>query len=382
MVKKILIILSILFYSNAFSQIDVKEFAGLLVHDQGRVKPLDTLARSLLLRFNAKASYKSKTNTLSAITWFARLVFEPESTREDRIFKVNHPEVLTALGITSKEKRFSFNDFTSSFGIMEQIAQGIWEKEKRIKERTGQDPRRNPFEREFLRLYQNLNDYYTYGLSFQFAYPVSLFGIASSPIKAKLKLDEDRNQFSYLELMEKVEILKSVIAPLEDKTQSELTELQKEWGELAAKYVTYPRPFSQHPLLILPSFSHAEALWLSPWQVLAFENSVNLVKSELKAIKHMAQGYRLDHQDEFDQGVRAFKSQVHKRLKGHYQLKKPPTELVYNQIDPFYRAKISYGLSLLLVLSSLVLWSQKIEERVRRKRASQWLAKGSGFFWA
>lgn len=360
MKKIVFIFLYIFCFNNLFSQIDLKAFGGLLVYDQGRVKPLDTLARNLLLRFNAKSTYKSEKGKFSATAWFARLLFDSQVTRDDAIFKVNNPEVLSALGIKSPAKRFSFNDFVPSFATMDQIAQAIWEKGEKTKKQTGKDYQRNPFEKEFMRLYHNINDYYNYGVSVQFAIPVPLFEITSSELKEELALDSQKNQFSYLEIMEKIEVLKVKIKPLEKKTEKELSEREKEWGKLAARYFTYPQPFRDNPMLILPSFSHAEAMWLSPWQVLAFENSVNLVKSEFKYLQMMAVGYRSSNQSQFDEGINGFNSQVSKRLKGKYNLLRPRIELFYNQLDPFYRAKISYGLAMLLSILSLVLWGSYI----------------------
>ena len=364
--QKIFIVF-IICYSSLFSQTDqrqlnLKEFAGLPVHDQGRVKPIDTLARSLLLQFNAKSTYKNAKKE-KAIQWFARLLFDPESTREDLIFKVNHPEVLSALGLKSKEKRFSFNDFRSSFQIMGQIANSIWEKEKKFKEETGEDYRQNPFEKEFMRLYQNLNAYYIYGMSFQFALP--FFKITSTEIKTKLNLAEGKEVFSYLEIMEQVDDLVANIRSFEKKKENQWEAGEKEWMDLAAKYFTYPESFSDNPIYIIPSFSHDKPIWISPWQVLAFENKVNLVKNELEGIKEMAMGYRQKNQSQFDKGVKRFKSHVSERLKEQPQLRKVSAELIYNNFDPFYLAKLGYGLAMILVLISMMFWIKKHKSSIR-----------------
>ena len=364
--KKIFAIL-IFCYSGLFSQtesnkIDLKEFAGLWVHDEGRIKPIDTLARSLLLRFNAKSTFKNQNQKLLAIEWFARVLFRPDSTRDDRIFKVNHPEVLNALGLKSKEKRFSFNDIQPSFQVMGQIANSIWEKGKKFKEQTGEDYKRDPFEKEFMRLYQNLNDYYAYGLSFQFAFP--LFEITSPAIKTKLNLAKEKKLFSYLEIMQQVDVLIANIKPLEKKKEKDINPEEKKWGELAVKYFTYPDAFRDNPIHIIPSFSHDKPIWISPWQVLAFENTINLVKNELENINRMVISYRQGDQAGFAEALKDFKSLVNERSKDHYNIRQVKTELIYNNLDPFYFSKVGYGLSMIFILMSFMFWAEKPKRRL------------------
>ena len=348
------------------NSINVKELAGLLVYEQGRVKPLDTVAKNLLLRFSAKSTYKDEKGRISAITWFAQLAFDPYNTRDDIIFKVNNPEVLVALGVKSTARRFSFNDFIPSFSTMEKIAEAIWQKEEKIKEQTGKDYQRNSFEKEFMRVYQNLNDYYAYSLSFEYALPLPLFEITSPQLKKELGLSEQRSQFSYLDLMEKLKLLKVYAESLRDKNEKNFNDIDKEKAKLVARYFTYPQSFKDNPIYILPSFSHEKAMWISPWQVLSFGSSINLVKNEFKYLKLMAEGYRLNDQSKFDNAVNGFKSQINKRLEGNYDLSRPAAELFYNQLDPFYRAKISYGLAMLLVILSLVLWKKGIVHYLKK----------------
>jgi len=88
-----------LLYAQSFCPLDesqpdpkmiesVDTFAKLAILHEGRVKPVDTYARNLLLQFSGRTSFDRK----PAVEWFARLVFAPSSTKNNKIFLINNPE--------------------------------------------------------------------------------------------------------------------------------------------------------------------------------------------------------------------------------------------------------------------------------------------------
>src|SRR5689334_7042378 len=58
----------------------LKSFAKIPILEEGRIKPLDTYARNILLRFSGRRSFEKK----PAIQWLARLLFAPETTRKNK----------------------------------------------------------------------------------------------------------------------------------------------------------------------------------------------------------------------------------------------------------------------------------------------------------
>ena len=60
----------------------VDSFAKLAILHEGRIKPVDTYARNLLLQFSGRTAFDRK----PAVEWFARLVFAPASTKDDKVF--------------------------------------------------------------------------------------------------------------------------------------------------------------------------------------------------------------------------------------------------------------------------------------------------------
>ena len=76
------------------------------IHENGRIKPLDTFVRNQLLTIYGKRSIKSKTlqkeissTELSAIDWFFDIVLNPEEGDKYSVFNIKNPEVVGSLGL-------------------------------------------------------------------------------------------------------------------------------------------------------------------------------------------------------------------------------------------------------------------------------------------
>ena len=98
------IALSLFFWCTAFAQPGIKDFSNfkkIPVLDSGRLKPLDTFARSLLTQFSGKDHYEKQ----EASAWLASLFFNPDATLNDKIFLINNPDIAVALGITPQQDR-------------------------------------------------------------------------------------------------------------------------------------------------------------------------------------------------------------------------------------------------------------------------------------
>ncbi len=65
----------------------------------GRVKPLDTVARSALLLIHGKATLRDGAQRLSAGAWLAEMLFNFDAASARPVFRVEDPEILDALGL-------------------------------------------------------------------------------------------------------------------------------------------------------------------------------------------------------------------------------------------------------------------------------------------
>ncbi len=88
---------------------DVNGFAQLPVLHGGRIKPLDTVARTSLLMLSGKQTVLSEGHSLSAIDWLMEVMFRPALAAEFPVFEINDPDVLGSLEIRqTKQRRFSW----------------------------------------------------------------------------------------------------------------------------------------------------------------------------------------------------------------------------------------------------------------------------------
>ncbi len=81
-------------------------FATLPVQDEGRVKPLDTLAAFKLLKFHGSRRCPDvEGKNLSPTAWFINCVFYPDTAKQYKVFRVDNDEVIIAAGLLPKKKR-------------------------------------------------------------------------------------------------------------------------------------------------------------------------------------------------------------------------------------------------------------------------------------
>lgn len=96
---------------------DDRAFGTIPVSEDGRVKPMDTVARNTLLQLSGKQSLveemllDGEDDTLPAIVWLAELVSLRPEAEERAVFRIDDPEVLGLMGKTVEDgKYFSMND--------------------------------------------------------------------------------------------------------------------------------------------------------------------------------------------------------------------------------------------------------------------------------
>ncbi|MCA9275836.1 MAG: cytochrome c biogenesis protein CcsA [Phycisphaerales bacterium] len=80
------------------SDLDTSGFARLPVSSGGRIKPMDTAARSMLMVAGGKQSVASEEGEVSAVRFLIDLIAKPENITGIPLVRVDHPDVLALLG--------------------------------------------------------------------------------------------------------------------------------------------------------------------------------------------------------------------------------------------------------------------------------------------
>ena len=127
--------------------LQAKEFdvRDIPLQDEGRIKPLDTFAQNHLLAFYGKRSIKEM--NLSATDWILNLILDPQNGKEQKIFNIRNPEVVSSIYLDwSTEHKYSFNEILPGLSNQAVLINMINQKP---------DANRSVFEKQLLELNNN-----------------------------------------------------------------------------------------------------------------------------------------------------------------------------------------------------------------------------------
>jgi len=303
--------LGIFFLGTAFARAEVKDFSNfrkIPVLDSGRLKPLDTFARSLLTQFSGKDHYEKQ----EACRWLASLFFNPDSTLNDKIFLINDPDIAVALGITpSQDRRYTPNQLKQNYSMLAQLQQAA----SKIAEKD-----RSLAENEIMRIFDNINLYADLSRSFLFAYPQSDFTILSSATKTKLGLSLNQNQFSFIDIALKA---------------NEINVKDPELAHVSSNLFRWSQDYKDLPFTVIPSAQRDK--WLSPWDALTTDFSNDQSRQLLILWDNMAISYSQGNDVAFNIAAHTYLNNI-RDLLSKEDLKKVdkfPLELFYQENSPF-----------------------------------------------
>ncbi len=93
------------------SEFDYNALKTVPVQHQGRVKPLDTVARNSLLQLRENQTLYDKDKAVEPIEWLATLCMDASRSAHFEVFRIDHPDIQTLIEQRPHErKQFSYND--------------------------------------------------------------------------------------------------------------------------------------------------------------------------------------------------------------------------------------------------------------------------------
>ena len=131
------------------TEFDLGGFARLPVLVDGRIKPLDTVARTSLLVLQGRQRFVAPNGaSLQPVEWLLDVFFNPAVADDYQHFLIENPEVLALFSREEgKQKRFSFNELRG----------GLSELDRQMRLADPVDEAvRTPFQREVAKLYQRV----------------------------------------------------------------------------------------------------------------------------------------------------------------------------------------------------------------------------------
>ena len=316
----------------------------LLVIEDGRRKPLDSYARNTLLRYSGRERYAGQ----PAIDWLARVLLSPQETYRDEVFLIDHPEVLEAIGVSSRGRgRYSFEELRAGGIELEELAALASEL---------QAEERSLVQRELIRVWNNLVEFSALLAAFGFTYPdTEAFFVDTDGAAEALQLPA-AGPYSYLDLALRRPLLEERAADVVDRHQrsGQLDDTDRTLMRLLQNLRGWDQLYGSLPLPLIPLPSPEGERWLSPWQALAQPQIASQAADELTALRDLQVAYVEERQARFDLSAQTFVLAREQRLGSALPLPDPVLELFYRRVDPLSYARWAYLLGTALALLAML----------------------------
>ena len=323
---------------------DYSEFGRIAILDAGRVKPLDTYARSLLIQLSGRSKYEDE----PAIAWLARATMDPGRAQSFPVFMINNPQIAESLGIeVSEDRRYSFQQLEEVYPELQRLAAAANEIPQR---------ERDIVEAELIRVHENVRLYSNVTLSFVFALPHPDFAVADADLRAKLGLPDQMEVFSYIQIALAADALQRLARPLERLDQSQWNAQQHAVVRLASQLLRWSVMYRDIPFKVLPDYQEGQERWLSPMEAMATGLRTSAGRRELQRLQEILAAYWNGKDLEFNLAAKGFSDSVRDRGAVHFdrELATFSQELFLNKLNPFLWCKVLYFLTFLIFAVGLV----------------------------
>ncbi len=299
------------------------EFGRLPVVLNGRVQPLDSVARNSLRQLRNKQSALEDSRTqVPASEWLLEVFNRPDRADALKSFRIDNPELLSLLKLPENEKHFSFNEVKPSLAELELQA-------RRVDDIPAQS--RTAFEKQTMKLYSSL--------------------VLYQRLKNSVSPEFSTNYLA--ELTEYAQLLPSAAQAAQahqDGKAFDAAELNRIMG--------FVRRYNRmaelaHPLMVPPADPRAPD---HDWQNMGASLMAAVQRGSLHpAVKWYAQMGRAYHQGDVAGFNRAL-GEYQDWLAAHFPQAqaKGAWESLFNRKEPFYKATVLYTLAFLLVAFSWI----------------------------
>jgi ABC-type transport system involved in cytochrome c biogenesis permease subunit len=180
----------------------LSEFGKLPVLLEGRVQPLDSVARNTLLQIRTKTTVllDDGRTSMPAIEWLAEAMIKPEVADTRKIFRIDPatmrgsgPEMLALLKLPEKQKYFSLNDIKPAIGELQKQTDRIVKIDEKL---------RTPFEQQVMKvanalmLYNRVKNSLKHETTTDFAKELEGYGKSIQPGVAAVRAQQSGQEYN------------------------------------------------------------------------------------------------------------------------------------------------------------------------------------------
>jgi ABC-type transport system involved in cytochrome c biogenesis permease subunit len=312
---------------------NVTGFSELPVLVNGRLKPIDTVARSSLLQLQGRQTVTTPdARKLQPIEWLLDVVFKPELADTYQTFEVVNPDVLALLDLKAEdgggEKRFSLRQIQPKVAELQrqyQLAQPV------------EAAARSLFQRAVVQLYANLVHYQRLRHAFV------------APTRPDFLGD-------LLKFQDNVAAgVAAVTAKMANQPHDEA--LAKQMTDIGEQFVVMAESTT---LLVIPPppESTDPTAWKPAGGALLETFRSGRVNPSALAYAGFAHAWRNDKPEQFNKLIELFRADLEKRF--GRELQKGKVETRFNSAQPFYQSSVLYGLAFFIAVFSWLFWPDSL----------------------
>jgi ABC-type transport system involved in cytochrome c biogenesis permease subunit len=301
-----------------------KLFGDFPVLNGGRVKPLDSLARSSLLIMSGKQTARLNSRTFSATAWLMEMLFHPTAADAIPVIEIDDPDVLGVFGIQqSAQRRYSFIDLQPHLAELENQAS---------RAEAVRPEQRSRYQTALLRLWGKVILYWRLQNSLQLAGPdATLPGV--------------KNQ------MQEVAAYELALSDRDAPTAKGAPAIEK---VLSAFHERYHTLAERAEFLALPLLPESDTGWTSMGQALEDRAHASELHPGVGFFARMGDAKRSEDIGGFHAAVMDYRQWLTEHAPRAQS--RARSERVFNRYDPFYKSLVLYVLVCLLVFVSFLRW--------------------------
>ena len=334
------------------SDINVEDFGRLPVLLNGRTQPFDSVARNSLLILRGKQTVLDGKKSLPAIEWLMEAFFDSEKADKRLIFRIDHPELRSMLGLSDEEKFFSMSQFQPKL-------QSLLKETQRIETEQIKAEAQTPFEKAVMRLNNNVILYRRLKNSIQhedtkdFESDLASYQAAITPGVQAIRAREGGQEF-------------------DQKAFDRILDYLQRYDMMARFGYTLSVP-SGTPSPIRDD-------WTSVGSTLMEAARGGSVGTPVHLFARMASAYRTSNAAGFNTALAEYRSW----LAAHQytpELAKGQKEHYFNHVEPFYVASLFYVVVFILACASWFNNSQTLNRAAYQLLIVTWLAHTAGLVY-
>jgi len=304
---------------------NVAGWGALPVLLNGRVQPLDTVARNSLLGISGTSTLRDTNGaSISAAEWLLEVMTKPGLADQRKIFRVQHPDLAGKLGATTEGlTKFSLNDLTNQYQYIKEQAQSIFEAENG----NGEDAEktRTAVQKDVLHLYSSIQLYF----------------------RLKSSLEPEGAGDFQKELEAYQAALPAGRAALQNTDESKPAN-PEDLQRITSSFLRYEQ-LSQiaYPWLIPPAPGQPRQGWSNMGTTLMDATVSGTVSEPAMDYDKMASAYFDDKPAAFNQALADYRVWLQSN-KLDSELGAAGQEFFFNQIQPFYMSMVIYVAAVIL----------------------------------